>query len=141
MGRPYSNDLRARIVEAVAGGRSRRGAAEIFGVSPSCAVKLCRRWRETGSVRPARLGAPKRCKLDPVADWLLALVKAEPDITLDEVRRRLAREHSLSASIGLLWTFLDRHDLSFKKNRARQRARARGRGAGAGELEIGPARA
>lgn len=141
MGRAYSNDLRERIVEAVEGGSSRRGAAEIFGVSPSCAVKLYRRWRETGSVKPARLGAPKRCKLDPVADWLLALVKAEPDITLDEVRRRLAREHSLSASIGLLWTFLDRHDLSFKKNRARQRAGARGRGAGARGMESGPARA
>jgi len=141
MGRPYSDDLRERIVEAVEDERWRRGAAETFGVSPSCAVKLYRRWRETGSVSPARLGAPKRCKLDPVADWLLALVKAEPDITLGEIRMRLVRERGMSASIGLIWTFLDRHDFSFKKNGARQRAGARGRGAGTRELESGPARA
>ena len=141
MGRPYSRDLRERIIEAVEGGRSRRGAAEVFGVSPSCAVKLYRRWRETGCVSPARLGAPKRCKLDPVADWLLALVKAEPDITLEEIRSRLARERSLSASIGLIWAFFDRHDISFKKIAARQRAGARGRDARPRELEGGPARA
>jgi transposase len=141
MGRPYSDDLRKRIVEAIAGGTSRRGAAEIFGVSPSCAVKLYRRWRETGSVRPAQLGAPKRCKLDPAGDWLLALVKTEPDITLNEIRTRLTTEQGLSASIGLIWTFLDGHDFSFKKNGARQRAGARRRGAGTVELESGPARA
>ena len=141
MGRPYSEDLRERIVGAVEGGSSRRGAAEVFGVSPSCAVKLHRRWRETGSVSPARLGAPKRCKLDPETEWLLALVKAEADITLGEIRARLDRERGVSASIGLIWTFFDRHDISFKKNRARQRAGARGRGAGARALEGGPARA
>ena len=141
MGRPYSRDLRERIVEAVESGRSRRAAAEVFGVSPSCAVKLYRRWRETGSVSPARLGAPRRCKLDPVADWLLALVKAEPDITLGEIRLRLARERSLSASIGSIWAFFDRHDISFKKNAARQRAGTRGRGPRPRMLESGPTRA
>ena len=79
MGRPYSDDLRERIVDAVEGGGSRRGAAGVFGVSPSCAIKLLQRWQRTGSVSPAPLGAPKRSKLDPVAEWLLALVKVEPD--------------------------------------------------------------
>jgi transposase len=138
MGRPYSDDLRERIVEAVEGGKSRRGAAEIFGVSPSCAVKLYRRWRETGSVRPQPVGAPKRCKLDPLGDWLEALVKAEPDLTLNEIRVRLAQEHGVSASIGLVWAFLDRRGLSFKKNGARQRAGARRRGAGPGAVEGSP---
>ena len=141
MGRPYSDDLRERIIDTVEGGNSRRGAAAIFGVSASCAVKLLQRWRRTGSVSPSPLGAPKRSKLDPVAEWLLALVKAEPDLTLDEVRSRLHKEHDLSASIGLIWTFFDRHDISFKKNAARQRAGARGRGTGAREMEGGPARA
>jgi transposase len=141
MGRPYSDDLRERIVASVEGGSSRRGAAEVFGVSPSCAVKLLQRWHRTGSVRPAPLGAPKRSKLDPVADWLLALVKAEPDLTLEEIRTRLRQAHDLSASIGLIWTFFDRHDISFKKNAARQRAGARGRGSRAGAVEGRPARA
>lgn len=140
MGRPYSDDLRERIVDAVEGGGSRRGAAEIFGVSASCAIKLLQRWHRTGSVSPAPLGAPKRSKLDPVAEWLLALVNVEPDLTLEEVRVRLRNVHGLSASIGLIWTFFDRHDVSFKKNVARQRAGARGRGPGAHEVAGGPAR-
>ena len=125
MGRAYSVDLRERIVGAVEGGATRRAAARVFGVSASCAVKLVQRWRETGSVRPARMGAPKRSKLDPHADWLLGLVREKPDITLEEVRVRLLRDRGVSASIGLVWHFFDRHDISFKKNGARQRTGAR----------------
>lgn len=43
MGRPYSEDLRERIEGAIAAGHSRRAAARMFGVSPSCAVKLLQR--------------------------------------------------------------------------------------------------
>lgn len=121
MGRPYSDDLRERIVRAVDDGASRRKAAEAFGVSASCAVKLVRLWRETGSVSPAPQGAPKRSKLDPHAEWLLGLVKTEPDITLEEIRSRLEGQ-SARASIGLIWRFFDGHAISFKKNRARRRA-------------------
>lgn len=82
MGKPYSNDLRERIVGSVEAGRSRRGTARHFCVSPSCAVKLLLRWQTTGSFKHDRQGAPKRYKLDPHAAWLLDLVAAEPDITL-----------------------------------------------------------
>jgi len=123
MGRPYSDDLRERIVRAVDGGATRRRAAEAFGVSASCAVKLVRLWRETGSVSPAPQGAPKRSKLDPHAAWLLGLVEAEPEITLEDVRSRL-EGRGLRASIGLIWRFFDGHAISFKKNRARRRAGA-----------------
>ena len=44
MGRLYLEDLRERIVGAVATGHSRRAAAQMFGVSPG-AVTLVRRWR------------------------------------------------------------------------------------------------
>lgn len=123
MGHPYSDDLRERIVRAVDGGSSRRKAARVFGVSASCAVKLVQQWRVTGSVRPARQGAPKRSKLDPHADWLLGLVVDEPDITLDQVRSRL-RERGVRASIGLVWGFYNGHAISFKKNGLRRRAGA-----------------
>lgn len=125
MGRAYSLDLRERIVSAVEGGASRRAAARVFGVSASCAVKLVQRWRETGSVRPARIGAPRRSKLDRHADWLLGLVRDKPDITLEEVRARLLHDRGVSASVGLIWHFFDRHDISFKKNGTRKRAGAR----------------
>ena len=120
MGKPYSNDLRERIVGAVEGGRSRRGAARHFDVSPSCAIKLLRRWETSGSVEPDRQGAPQRYKLDPHGAWLLGLVEAEPDITLEEIRARLREEWDMIACIGTIWNFFDRHEISFKKNRARR---------------------
>ena len=60
MPKPYSIDLRARVIEAVAGGASRREAAEDYAVAASTVV-LCatleatervsaaarRRWRST----------------------------------------------------------------------------------------------
>lgn len=128
MGRPYSEDLRERIVGAVEAGHSRRAAARMFEVSASCAVKLVRRWRETGSVKPDKIGAPKRSKLAPHVQWLLDLVKGEPDLTLEEIRVRLRRERDMAASIGTIWQFLDRHDIRFKKNRARERTGPAGRG-------------
>lgn len=120
MGRPYSEDLRERIVRAVVSGLSRREAARRFDVSPSCVVKLLRQWRETGSILPAPIGAPKRSKLDPHAAWLLRIVASEPDITLDEVRVRLAQDCGVSASQSTIWYFFDDRGISFKKNGARQ---------------------
>ena len=52
---PLSRDLRERIVRAVESGSSIRQAALRFEVSPSAAVKLMRRFRESGSPAPARL--------------------------------------------------------------------------------------
>jgi transposase len=45
MTRPLSNDLRVRLIDAVAQGMSCRAAANRFGVAASTAVKLVRRWR------------------------------------------------------------------------------------------------
>jgi transposase len=57
---PLSQDLRRRIVRAVGKGSSIRQAAAPYEISPSAAVKLMRRWRETGSVVPDRIGGHRR---------------------------------------------------------------------------------
>jgi transposase len=38
MPKPYSMDLRERVIETVASGASRREAAELYGISPSVVV-------------------------------------------------------------------------------------------------------
>ena len=48
MGRPYSLDLRERVIEAVEEGASRREAAERFEVSASSAVKWFQAWEKEG---------------------------------------------------------------------------------------------
>ena len=55
-----SVDLRKRVVAAVDGGLSRRQAAARFGVSISSAIRWTSRVRETGDIRPLRVGGDKR---------------------------------------------------------------------------------
>jgi transposase len=52
MTRPYSIELRARMVRAVEAGASRRATAARFGVSPSCVIKLVQRWQRAGTLAP-----------------------------------------------------------------------------------------
>jgi len=125
MSKPYSEDLRQRIVDTVDGGVSRRQAASHYNVSISSAIRYAKRWRETGSVQAEAMGAPRRSKLDPHGDWLLALIDAAPDLTLQEIADRLEAERGVRSSIGGLWNFFHRHDISVKKNRARRRAGTR----------------
>ncbi len=51
----------------------------------------------------------------PHGDYLLGLIEAEPDITIAEMQERLRGEAGVSASVGTIWTFLDRAGLTFKK--------------------------
>src|SRR5262249_42186991 len=86
MGRSYSVDHRQRVVERVAGGRSRRGAAEDLSVSPSFSVKLVARHARTGSLEAAPQGRPPGTgKLDPYRAFLIGRVKEKPDITMPEL--------------------------------------------------------
>ena len=131
MTRPLSNDLRSRLVAAVAAGMSCRAAAERFGVAASTAVKLMRRWRDAGTLAPRAQGGDRRSgRIEAHAKEILALIADKVDITLTEIVDHLEREHGDRFAPSTIWRFLDRHDQTFKKNRARQRAGAGGRGAG-----------
>ena len=125
MSTPYSLDLRERLVAAVAGGLSRNQAAAVFRVAVSTAVNWARRMKETGSVAAHPQGGDKRSEIvGTKADWVLGLVKKEPDLTLDEIRQRLERERGVSVSVATVWRFFDKHRVTVKKNTARRRAKS-----------------
>jgi len=65
MARAYSTDLRERVVASMAGGRSARATAALFGVSVASAVKWSQRKRRTGSVAPDKVGGHKKFVLLP----------------------------------------------------------------------------
>ena len=120
MGRPYSEDLRRRIIDAVEAGSSRRQAAQTFAVSASSAGRVLRRWNEEGEVAARQMGAPRRSKLDHHAAWLLECIRVTPDMTLEEIQAGLRAEHEMTVSVPTIWRFYERHDISFKKNRTRR---------------------
>jgi transposase len=120
MSRSYSEDLRIRLVRHVESGASRRGAAKLFGVSASIAVKWMQRWRNTKSVAPSSVRGHRRQALAADSDWLMQLVREKPDITLAEIRALLTRR-GVRVSLSTIWTFYERNDVSFKKKRLRQR--------------------
>jgi transposase len=111
MARAYSQDLRERVIDA---GTSARQAAERFGIGVATAIVWVRRARE-GERSARKQGQPKRSKLDQHREFLLGLIEAEPDITIAEMQERLRSEAGVTASVGTIWTFLDRAGLTFKK--------------------------
>jgi transposase len=62
----------------------------------------------------------KRSPLDAHEEWLLELIAAEADLTLEEIRGRL-RVRGINVSASSVWRFFDRHEITFKKKPARRR--------------------
>jgi transposase len=124
MPRPYSNDLRARVIEAIEAGASRREAAERYELSPSVVVIWAQRWEETGSVA-AKPSGGSISPLEEHAKFLLALIVEQSDLTLDEIVEVMNKK-GIAGSRTAVWRFFDRRNISFKKKLVRGGAKARG---------------
>jgi hypothetical protein len=82
MGKPYSEDLRKRVVGAGLDGATIPETAERLAVSISSIVRFRRLHRETGGVSPAKFGGYKRFALAAHEELVRQLVAEQPDITL-----------------------------------------------------------
>jgi transposase len=122
MPKPYSLDLRERVIESIEAGASRREAAELYGISPSIVVIWAQRWKATGSIEAKPSGGGVS-PLEEHAEFLLGLVTEQPDLTLDEIVVAMSKAGILGSCTGV-WRFYERHDFSFKKNFVRGGAKA-----------------
>src|SRR5271167_1325785 len=107
MTKPYSMDLRERVVGAVeSGGMSRNQAAARYGVAVSSAVKWVARFRRTGSVAPAKMGGykPKTLRGEH-ADWLITRCQ-ERDFTLSQLVEELQTIRGLKVDRRSVWEFV-----------------------------------
>jgi transposase len=127
-GRPYSQDLRERIIATVDGGMGVYEAAPLFQVSVSYIYKALARRRLTGetTARQQR-GSSVAPRLAAHEDALRARVASHSDATIAELRAWLLADHGVSASHGSVWSALDRLNLTHKKTAPRGRARPAGR--------------
>src|SRR5918993_59891 len=113
---PLSQDLRQRIVRMVDAGSSIRTAAKRFEVSPSSAIKLMRRVRQTGSTAPAQIGGYRRPLLEKHTDVLRAIVTGKAGITLREIQAALAARGIDVKALSTIADMLHRLALSQKKS-------------------------
>ena len=125
MAAALSPDLRSRVIAAVDGGATRHAAAERFGVGVATAIRWLRAWRDEGRSTALPMGGDVRSHwIEVFGDVILAAIEARKDITLGELADMLHRDHAASFDSSTFWRFLDRHELTFKKNGTRQRAGA-----------------
>ena len=122
--RPYSNDLRRRIIEVIQENeQSQREIAERFSVSGSFVEKLWQRFRATGSYEAKPHAGGRERSLRAYEALIRAEVKVQSDITLDELAKKVA-EASGKPKVGLM-TMCDelrRLKLPRKKNGLRRGA-------------------
>jgi transposase len=121
MARPYSLDLRERVVAAVAAGESCRKVAQTYRVGVASVVKWSQRFRSTGSAAAKRMGGNRPRSLAGERDWVLARLAATPDLTLRALVVELG-ERGVVTSYGSVWRIVHDAGISFKKNSVRHRA-------------------
>ena len=113
----YSMDLRKRVVRAWDASGDADEVAATFTVSRAWVHRLVQRRRETGSIAPRRQTKFRSRVLAGKEERLVALIMAQPDATLAELRDALPT----TAALSTLWLALDRLGITVKKNRTRRR--------------------
>ena len=113
-----SQDLRDRVVAAIDDGMSRNAAAERFGVAVATAIRWVRAWRTDGLPTPRPKGGDLRSqRIERYRDVILVAIGEQVDITLVELSQLLRDRHGASLAPSTIWRFLDRHGMTFKKQR------------------------
>src|SRR5258705_2502936 len=92
MGKPYSDDLRERVVAAIEAGHSRVKVAELYNMALSTVGGFIKRKRETGSVSPDKFGGDKTFTPEPPTDRVKEPVSEPTDSTLAELQDRLVTD-------------------------------------------------
>ena len=118
MGKPYSQDLRERVIATVDAGTLVCATARVLLVSVSYVSKVVDRRRTTGETT-ARVGrAGRKPKLAPHDEAIRTRVATHPDATLEELQAWLADVCRVKVSIGCLWNRLKFLKLPLKKSRS-----------------------
>jgi transposase len=114
---PYSMDLRKRVARAWDAGMDAESVAAKYDVSRAWVNRLIQRRRETGSLAPRQQTKfRKRALAEAEEQRLAALITAQPDATLAELRDALPT----SAALSTLWRAIERLQLTVKKNGTRR---------------------
>ena len=114
--KPYSQDLRAKIVSAIENGESSfRKTAQRFSVSKSCVQKWVAQKRTAGHILPRKQGGSVSPVLSHKAQ-LMAIYEKQPDATLAEYCELLFEATGVWVSQSTMCRTFQRLNLPRKKN-------------------------
>src|SRR5580704_14361673 len=116
MTRPYSVDLRDRVVAFVESGHSRHQAAVHFQVSGSFVVKLMRAFRSSGRIEARPIGGRRHAKRDAHRVYPVRRMEEKDDITMSELAADLLAETGTQAAPASLSRWFLRNGYSVKKS-------------------------
>ena len=124
MPKPFSQDLRNRVIDAVRkGGMSCRAAARRYEVSESTAIKWLERYRRDGLRGPVGHGGHRPSVLMPHREFLEAARAEKSDVTLQALCDRLSAERGVKADTSMMSRFFRKIGVTFKKRRSSRASR------------------
>ena len=117
--RPYSQDLRERILRAVQTQEESQAAiAQRFEVSRSCVERLWQRWRQTGSCAARPHGGGRQRSLRGAEPRIRQTVARDPEVTRTALWERVARRNGIRVSPKTMCLEIRRLRLPRKKSRS-----------------------
>jgi transposase len=134
--KPYSKDLRLRVLAAVDRGMPKKEVARVFGVSEPTIRRYLRLRRETDNVEPKPVPGPLARKWEALEERLPAQVRLNPDLTLAEHCELFEEESGMVVSASIMSRAFKRLGLPLKKSRSRLPSETKRRGL-AGEKRLG----
>jgi transposase len=140
MARAYSNDLRRKFLQAYDEGEGTlEKLAEQFRVSLGWAKKISARRSRTGELdAPQWRHGPVSRVTPAVQEWIRKQIRAQPDVTLRELRQHLEEGQRLRLSMGRMWLALRQLGLPLKKKRSTRRSRTARKPKGVAKLGAKP---
>ena len=109
--KPYSMDLRERVLKDCSAGLGTKAVAQKYSVSQSWVRRLKQRKRRDGRIEPKSSRNRRVPQLDAYAERIRDLIAATPDMTLEELKKTLG----VTVALATLWAAVAKLGLTVKK--------------------------
>ncbi len=133
--KPYSLDFRQKVIEVYETENiSIRQVAERFRISKNTVQALLKRKQDTGNLLPAQATGGKPSQLAGHEADIAAMVAEFPDYTLAQYCEYWEGKTGVRLSESAMCRFLQKQNLTVKKNLSQRSSSNRGRSTAAGRL-------
>ena len=112
----YSEDLRERVVGAVAQGKPRKEIVSLFKVSLATLKRYLKQQRETGSLKPKAIPGRPAKKAAALHIGLVTQLEAYPDATLERHCELWEQAHGVRVSPRTMGRAIKRIEWTRKKS-------------------------